>query len=157
MPLTTDWLAPTVMNPDKKAPIMSKDLKKMMGIETLPKVKKDLPEADDDFNHARENLLELIKACQSTIDRLMLLSEQSDLARYYEVLNATMKTMVEANRELLALQKQIRSIKESPAEGPKKVVNNLVMTTADLLNMIKDANKGPKTINHDPSDEGRNN
>ncbi len=136
---------------------MSKDLKKMMGIETLPKVKKDLPEADDDFNHARENLLELIKACQSTIDRLMLLSEQSDLARYYEVLNATMKTMVEANRELLALQKQIRSIKESPAEGPKKVVNNLVMTTADLLNMIKDANKGPKTINHDPSDEGRNN
>ena len=133
---------------------MSKDLKKMMGIETLPKVKKDLPEADDDFNHARENLLELIKACQATIDRLMLLSEQSDLARYYEVLNATMKTMVEANRELLALQKQIRSIKESPAEGPKKVVNNLVMTTADLLNMIKDANKSPKTINHDPSDEG---
>ena len=136
---------------------MSKDLKKMMGIETLPKVKKDLPEADDDFNHARENLLETIKTCQITLDQLTVISEQSGHARYYEVLNATMKTMVEANRELLALQKQIRSIKESSAEGPKKVVNNLVITTADLLNLIKDSEKATKTINHDPSDGGQNN
>jgi hypothetical protein len=116
------------------------NIAKTFGVATLPKIKTDVPAVDDDFNHAREKLIETIANCQTAIDQLMALADQSQAARYYEALNSTMKTMVDASKSLLDIQQQVRDINRDEAEGPRGTVHNnlFVGSSAELLTILKD-------------------
>jgi hypothetical protein len=111
----------------------------------------NLPDATNDFEQARATLLQTIEDCKTTIMRLEQLALQSQNARYYEVLNDTRKTLVDANRDLLKLQKQIRDINKEPKEAaPTAQQNKVLLTTSELLKIIKDAGKerDMKVIEH---------
>ena len=94
---------------------------------------------DDDYKYARENLKEIIDSAQQSIADLASIASTSESPRAYEVLSTMMKTIVEANKDLLELQKSVKKLKEDTDSAPKNVTNALfVGSTSDLMKAIKD-------------------
>ena len=95
---------------------------------------------DDDYKYARENLKEIIDSAQQSIADLASIASTSESPRAYEVLSTMMKTIVDANKDLLELQKSVKKLKEdNNTSAPKNVTNALfVGSTSDLMNLIKD-------------------
>lgn len=95
---------------------------------------------DDDYKYARENLKEIIDSAQQSIADLASIASTSESPRAYEVLSTMMKTIVDANKDLLELQKSVKKLKEDNIQSaPQNVTNALyVGSTSDLMNLIKD-------------------
>ena len=97
---------------------------------------------DDDYKYARENLKEIIDSAQQSIADLASIASTSESPRAYEVLSTMMKTIVDANKDLLELQKSVKKLKEEDKkDNPQNVTNALyVGSTGDLMKLIKDNN-----------------
>ena len=95
---------------------------------------------DDDYKYARENLKEIIDSAQQSIADLASIASTSESPRAYEVLSTMMKTIVDANKDLLDIHKSVKKLKEdNNTSAPKNVTNALfVGSTSDLMNLIKD-------------------
>lgn len=102
--------------------------------------------AKNDFEMARSNIHEVIQNGTYAIEKLSQIADQSQHPRAFEVLATLMKTMLDANKDLLDLQKKIRDISAADAptnENAKQVTNNLfVGSTADLQKVIEDMKNG---------------
>jgi hypothetical protein len=102
--------------------------------------------AKTDFNMARSNIHEIIQTGTQAIDRLLMIAEQSQHPRAFEVLATLMKVQLDANKALLDNQKDIRAIEaadEPHNEDAKAVTNNLfVGSTAELQSMIESMKNG---------------
>ena len=102
--------------------------------------------AMNDFNMARSNIYEVIQNGSNAIDKLSQIADQSQHPRAFEVLATLMKVQLDANKDLLDLQKKIRDIQvadEPHNERAKQVTNNLfVGTTAELQKMIENMKNG---------------
>jgi len=102
--------------------------------------------AKTDFEMARSNIHEIIQNGSFAIEKLSQIADQSQHPRAFEVLGSLMKTMLDANKDLLALQKQIREISASDApinDEAKSVTNNLfVGSTTELQKMIENVKNG---------------
>jgi hypothetical protein len=92
----------------------------------------------DDFDYARENLMDVIGKGQEALFDLMDVARQSQHPRAYEVLSTLMNTMVGASKDLLELQaKKKKLLEEDPAANNQQVTNNLfVGSTAELQKML---------------------
>ena len=94
---------------------------------------------DDDYKYARENLKEIIDSAQQSIADLASIASTSESPRAYEVLSTIMKTIVDANKDLLDIHKSVKKLKEDTDSAPKNVTNALfVGSTSDLMKAIKD-------------------
>jgi len=101
--------------------------------------KMDLTDDDviDDYQYARENLKGIIESAQQSIDDLSSIASTSESPRAYEVLSTLMKTIVDANKDLLELQRKVKLLKEDSGQ-PKNVTNALfVGSTSELQKLIK--------------------
>jgi hypothetical protein len=95
-------------------------------------------EVMDDYYYARENLKSIIDNAQQSIDDLSSIASTSESPRAYEVLSTLMKTIVEANKDLLELQRKVKQIKEDSSSQPQNVTNALfVGSTSELQKLIK--------------------
>ena len=94
-------------------------------------------EVQDDLKITRTNIREIIDKTTDAVDKVVDLADTSQSARYYEVLNGLLKTSLEANRELLDLHRKKKEIVQSTGGPPSKTVNNLIMTSNDMLKLIK--------------------
>jgi len=98
---------------------------------------------DADFEYARENLKDMIEKGNLAIDGILALAKESESPRTYEVAAQLIKTMTEANKDLLNLRKQKKELQKE--DGPKQnntTNNNLfVGSTSELAKMLK-AKKG---------------
>jgi hypothetical protein len=92
----------------------------------------------DDFDYARENLMDVIGKGQEALFDLMDVARQSQHPRAYEVLSTLMNTMVGASKDLLELQAKKKKLLEAdPAANNQQVTNNLfVGSTAELQKML---------------------
>ena len=101
--------------------------------------------AKNDFNMARSNIHEVIQNGTFAMEKLAQIADSSQHPRAFEVLAKLMDTMLQANKDLLDLQKTIRDIdsKDTPINGEaKQVTNNLfVGSTADLQKAIEEMKK----------------
>lgn len=97
--------------------------------------------AKNDFEMARANIHEVIQNGLNAIDKLSQVADASQHPRAFEVLAKLMDTVVNANKDLLDLQKKIRDIdvRDAPTnEQAKSVTNNLfVGSTTDLQKVIE--------------------
>ena len=66
--------------------------------------------AKNDFEMARSNIHEVIQNGAQAIEKLSQIADSSQHPRAFEVLAKLMDSVVSANKELLALQKEIRDI-----------------------------------------------
>lgn len=106
--------------------------------------------ARNDFEMARSNIHEVIQNGTYAIEKLAQIADSSQHPRAFEVLAKLMDTMLQANKDLMELQKQIRSITAADAptnDQAQQVTNNLfVGSTADLQKVIEEIkNGGSKT------------
>lgn len=96
-----------------------------------------------DFDLARSNIHEVIQNGAHAIEKLSAIADQSQHPRAFEVLATLMKVQLDANKDLLDLQKKIREIQApDAAHNPEaqSVTNNLfVGSTAELQKMIENA------------------
>jgi hypothetical protein len=100
--------------------------------------------AKDDFTVARANIHNIIETGSDALIKLMQLADQSQSARAYEVVAILMKNLLDANKDLLGIQKTIREIEdiEKPTNNTTVHNNNLfVGSTAELQKVIQDMKK----------------
>lgn len=95
-----------------------------------------------DYRYARENLYDVIERGTEALDYLLELAKASEHPRAFEVVGTLTKTLVDANKDLLEIQKKVRDLQaEDKKETPQNVTNALfVGSTADLQKLIKGSN-----------------
>lgn len=93
----------------------------------------------NDFDYARQNLMDVIGNGQEALFDLMDVARQSQHPRAYEVLSTMMNTLIGANKDLLELQAKKKKLLEvEPEANTQQVTNNLfVGSTAELQKMIE--------------------
>lgn len=112
-----------------------------------PIVREERPDLPDDiakdYTYARENLYDVIEKGTSALDELVHLAKASEHPRAFEVVSQLTKTLVDANKDLLEIQKKVKSLrKEDEQKGPNSVTNALfVGSTSELQKLIKGDNE----------------
>ena len=92
----------------------------------------------NDFEEVRKkSFKEIIDTGQASIAELSSLATQAQSDKYYAALSSLMKTVSDANFRLLEVQEKIRDIKAKETGDRKPVTNQLIITSAALLDMIK--------------------
>lgn len=100
----------------------------------------DVPDASADFETARENIHSIISKGRGALDDIIILARASDSARAYEVVSQMIKTLVDANKDLIHLHKQLKEVEDKG--GDTNIQNNLfVGNTAELQKMINNRNR----------------
>lgn len=108
-------------------------------------------EDNNDYEYARQNIYRTIETGANALDELAQVAAQSQHPRAYEVLTNLVKTMVEANKDLMHLKKtkaEIQRMSDEPVDnmGGNKVQNNLfVGSTAELQKFISGMKSGGST------------
>ena len=95
---------------------------------------------ENDYKYARENLYNAIERGSDALDELVELAKQSQSPRAFEIVGQMIKTLTDANKDLLEVQKKVKDLqKEEQSKGPNSVTNALfVGNTAELQKMLKD-------------------
>lgn len=93
-----------------------------------------------DYEYARTNYYELIERGKDALEGILDLAQDSQQPRAYEVAALVIKTLTDANKEIMGLQKNIQNINNDAAV--KNQTNNFnnamfVGSTKELLDIIK--------------------
>jgi hypothetical protein len=73
---------------------------------------------DDDFATARRNLHKIIHQGNDALEEALLVAKTSEHPRAFEVVGGLIKTLVDANKDLLDIQKKLKDLKKS--DDPKE-------------------------------------
>ena len=108
-------------------------------IEVQENKKSDIDEnIDNDYQYARENFYSVIESGSKALEEMMDLARASEHPRAYEVVSTLMKTLVDANKDLVSMSKE-RKKEQEPEEKQQVTNNNLfVGSTSELQKMLKD-------------------
>lgn len=106
-------------------------------VESSPKeVIKAPTETEKDYAYARDNFYNIIETGTEALQQMLDVARASEHPRAYEVVSTLMKTLVDANKDLVSMgEKQ----KKDDVPESKTVTNNnlFVGSTAELQQMIK--------------------
>jgi predicted nucleic acid-binding Zn-ribbon protein len=104
-----------------------------------PDIESDLTDA---YQQSKENLQGIIDQGHEAMEEILNIAKAGQHPRAFEVYGTLLKNMVDANKELLNIQKQMREMDK------KKETNNttidkaiFVGSTADLGKLLKDNSK----------------
>ena len=101
----------------------------------------DDEQIDIDYEYTRTNLYNIIERGTEALEEVLEVAKQSQQPRAFEVVSTLVKTISDANKDLLELKNKQKALKGEKAK-PKNVTNALfVGSTADLQKMIKDMKK----------------
>jgi chromosome segregation ATPase len=113
-------------------------------VEVLPAIgepKQTTAKIEDDYDHARDNLRELLSQGKSALETALSVAKSSEHPRAFEVVGGLMKQLADINQQLMDVHQQKKKLEE-PTKGSatKEVTTNnaiFVGSTADLNKMIK--------------------
>lgn len=100
---------------------------------------------DEDFETARTNINRLIQRGEEAVDGILRLASEAEQPRAYEVASNLIKTMVEANKDLLEIHKQKKELDKEDYAGPRTQVQNntlFVGSTKELQQHLLKLAKG---------------
>jgi hypothetical protein len=98
-------------------------------------------EEQNDYEFARQNMYDIIEKGSSALEDIVDIAKQSESPRAFEVVTNLIKTLADANKDLMELAKKNKELNKDDQKdnGPQTVNNNLfVGSSAELLKMIKD-------------------
>jgi hypothetical protein len=110
----------------------------------LPEIKDD-DETIRDIELARKNIKNIIEKGDESLNEMIELAKQSESPRAFEVASGLMKTLLDANKDFVDMSMKKKYAKDE-LNGPKDAAqtnvtnNNLIISTADLLKMMKGEN-----------------
>lgn len=95
-----------------------------------------------DIEQARTNIKNIITQGDAALSEMMELAKQSESPRAFEVASTLMKTLLDANKDFVDMaNKKKYAIEETKdkggSSGANVTNNNLIVSTADLLKMMK--------------------
>jgi hypothetical protein len=144
---------PQNLNTDYNMNELNKNLSDIFDVTPIEEVKKqklptvavkyNKPDIDEDlgdaYQQSKENLQGIIDQGKEAMEEILNIAKAGQHPRAFEVYGGILKNMVDANKELLAIQKQMRDMDK------KKEVNNttidkaiFVGSTAELGKLLKD-------------------
>lgn len=97
----------------------------------------------NDIEQARGNIKNIIEKGDDALKEMIELAKQSESPRAFEVASTLMKTLLDANKDFVEMSTKKKYAKEE-VNGPKEAAqtnvtnNNLILSTTDLLKMLKD-------------------
>lgn len=113
---------------------------------TMPAVIAANADEDDtvqDIELARSNIKNIIEQGDDALKEMINLAKQSESPRAYEVASTLMKTLLDANKDFVEMSTKKKYAKEEilhpkdEAATTNVTNNNLILSTADLLKMLK--------------------
>tara|TARA_Y100001937_G_scaffold3316_1_gene4380 strand:- start:19886 stop:20350 length:465 start_codon:yes stop_codon:yes gene_type:complete len=121
---------------------------------TEPKaIKPYEPELNKDYRDVRDNLHHIIDSGQVAIDGILRVASEGESPRAYEVVSQLIKSVSEANKDLIDLHKKMKDIKKEDPDTQQahNITNNtlFVGSTKELQDMVK---KQAKQIQDDVID-----
>lgn len=98
--------------------------------------------ASTDFDAVRANLYSIIEKGNKAINGILHVAAEGDSPRAYEVVSQLIKSVADANKDLLQLHKQLKEIKqESPAstQSAQNITNQSIFvgSTTELQKLLK--------------------
>ena len=135
------------LNNDDKNEIIKKPVREI----TVDPEKKEEIDQKSDYNLVRKNLRGIIETGQGAIDGILNVASEGESPRAYEVVSQLIKTVADANRDLLDIHKKMKEInKESDKaqQSANSITNNAIYvgSTKDLQKLIKDSKNEADTI-----------
>lgn len=129
---------------------MSEDeIGKSLGLEPIETVEAEIVENDNqsaandedsenDYKYARQNFYSVIESGTKALEDMLDVAKASEHPRAYEVVSTLMKTLVDANKDLVNLSEKRKE--ELTQDKPSNVTNNnlFVGSTSDLQQVLKD-------------------
>ena len=98
-----------------------------------------------DIEKARSNIENIISQGDEGLKEMMTLAKQSESPRAFEVAANLMKTMLEANKDFVEMslkkkyhKEELEAPKQEEASQNNVTNNNLILSTSDLLKLIKE-------------------
>ena len=110
------------------------------GSDQLPAVPEPDKELLDDIDFAKNNIKTILEQGADGLTEILSIAKQTESPQAFMAATGIMKALLEANRELINTAKEKKFEKqEQPAQHTTNNVtnNNLVLSTADLLEMLK--------------------
>jgi hypothetical protein len=95
---------------------------------------------DMDYEYARTNFYNVIESGTEALEQMLEVAKASEHPRAYEVVATIMKTLIDSNKELVAMSSKKVKDDEIVPETNKPVTNNnlFVGSTAELQQLLKD-------------------
>lgn len=97
-------------------------------------------EVVDDIDIAKENIKDIITKGGDSLEEILAIAKQSENPRAFEVASNMMRMLVDANKEFVQMSEKKKFAKEehpAPQTTNNVTNNNLILSTTDLLKMIK--------------------
>ena len=128
--------------------VLDSDVKEASTVLTVPEQVAIVPEVVEnnenikDIEQARSNIKNIIEQGDDALKEMIALAKQSESPRAFEVASNLMKTLLDANKDFVEMSmKKKYAVDEvnAPKEAAQTNVvnNNLILSTTDLLKMIK--------------------
>ena len=100
-----------------------------------PDIKQDLTDA---YQQSKENLQEIIDQGKDAMEVILQIAKDGQHPRAFEVYGTLLKNMVDANKELLNIQKTMRDMDGKKKEGDTKIDKAIfVGSTAELNKFLQ--------------------
>jgi hypothetical protein len=118
-------------------------IKEQEVVEVLPPTeepKHTSAKIEDDYDHARDNLRELLSQGKAALETALSVARSSEHPRAFEVVGGLMKQLADINQQLMDVHQQKKKLEEPTKGSTKEVTTNnaiFVGSTADLNKMIK--------------------
>jgi DNA-binding ferritin-like protein len=124
------------------------DITPVEKVEAIPVEKKELvpvnPETlnddlSDAYQQTKENLQELIDQGKEAMEEILQVAKAGQHPRAFEVYGTLLKNVVDANKELLAVQKQMRDMTGAKKDSQSTNIDKAIFigSTAELNKLIK--------------------
>jgi len=115
-----------------------------------PKLKESIDRRSD-YSLVRNNLKDIISTGQSAIEGILNVASEGESPRAYEVVSQLIKSVSDANKDLLDLHKKMKDLNKEDTFGKQSadnITNNAIYvgSTKDLQKLISDSKKEADTI-----------
>lgn len=95
-----------------------------------------------DIELAKRNIENIINLGDDSVKEMVEIAKQSESPRAFEVVSTLMKTLLDANKDYVEMSTKKRYAREEANPSKNQVTNNnLIVSTADLLKMLKDGSE----------------
>ena len=110
----------------------------------LAEIKPVDDKVDRDYDYARTNFYNIIETGTEALEQMLDVAKASEHPRAYEVVSTIMKTLVDANKDLVSMSTKKQESEDEKSPSEKTVSNNnlFVGSTAELQQLLKDMRNG---------------
>jgi len=111
--------------------------------------------ASEDFQAVRSNLYDIIEKGDKAIEGILHVASEGDSPRAYEVVSQLIKSVADANKDLLQLHKQLKEIRQdTPAstQSAQNITNQSIFvgSTNELQKLLRGKMQEIKQIESNP-------